>query len=85
MRITLLTIRTLGDIQPFVALAVRLMQDGHSVKLVARPDFAGLQVGPREAIRVLNNWRPGEQRHSTLSHLASRRNFIKSSRPYAAE
>jgi sterol 3beta-glucosyltransferase len=42
MRITLFTIGTLGDTQPFVALAVRLRQDGHSVKLAARPDFAGL-------------------------------------------
>jgi sterol 3beta-glucosyltransferase len=42
MRITLFTVGTLGDTQPFVALAVRLMQDGHSVKLAARPDFAGL-------------------------------------------
>lgn len=42
MRITLFTIGTLGDTQPFVALAVRLRQDGHSVRLAARPDFAGL-------------------------------------------
>ncbi len=42
MRITLFTIGARGDTQPFVALAVQLMQDGHSVKLAARPDFAGL-------------------------------------------
>src|SRR6266852_4619509 len=42
MRITLFTIGTLGDTQPFVALAVRLRQDGHRVTLAARPDFAGL-------------------------------------------
>ncbi len=42
MRITLFTIGTLGDTQPFVALAVRLRQDGHHVTLAARPDFAGL-------------------------------------------
>jgi sterol 3beta-glucosyltransferase len=42
MRITLLTIGAQGDTAPFVALAVRLMQDGHSVTLAARPDFAGL-------------------------------------------
>ena len=42
MRITLFTIGARGDTQPFVALAVRLRQDGHSVKLAARPDFAGL-------------------------------------------
>jgi len=42
MRITLLTIGAQGDTAPFVALAVRLMQGGHSVTLAARPDFAGL-------------------------------------------
>ena len=42
MRITLFTIGGRGDTQPFVALAVRLMQNGHSVKLAARPDFASL-------------------------------------------
>jgi UDP:flavonoid glycosyltransferase YjiC (YdhE family) len=42
MRITLFTIGARGDTQPFVALAVRIEQDGHSVKLAARPDFASL-------------------------------------------
>jgi len=42
MRITLFTIGARGDTQPFVALAVRLRQNGHSVKLAARPDFAKL-------------------------------------------
>ncbi len=32
----------MGDTQPFVSLAVRLKQQGHTVKLAARPDFAGL-------------------------------------------
>jgi sterol 3beta-glucosyltransferase len=44
MRITLYTIGGRGDTQPFVALAARLMQDGHRVTLAARPDFAGLAV-----------------------------------------
>src|SRR5258708_9616819 len=42
MRIALFTIGGRGDTQPFVALAVRLMQEGHRVTLAARPDFAGL-------------------------------------------
>ncbi len=42
MRITLFTIGAHGDTQPFVALAVRLRQDGHRVRLAARPDFADL-------------------------------------------
>ena len=42
MRITLLTIGAYGDTVPFVALAVRLQQAGHRVRLAARPDFAGL-------------------------------------------
>jgi sterol 3beta-glucosyltransferase len=42
MRIVLITIGARGDTEPFVALAVRLMRGGHSVRLAARPDFAGL-------------------------------------------
>jgi sterol 3beta-glucosyltransferase len=42
MRIVLITIGGRGDTEPFVALAVRLMREGHSVRLAARPDFAGL-------------------------------------------
>jgi len=42
MRITLLTMGTRGDTQPFIMLAVRLMERGHEVLLGARPDFAGL-------------------------------------------
>ena len=32
----------MGDTQPFVSLAARLKQQGHTVKLGARPDFAAL-------------------------------------------
>ncbi|MGO9945608.1 MAG: glycosyltransferase [Steroidobacteraceae bacterium] len=32
----------MGDTQPFVALAVGLKQQGHAVRLAARPDFAPL-------------------------------------------
>jgi sterol 3beta-glucosyltransferase len=42
MNITLVTIGTRGDTQPFVALAVRLMQEGHRVTLATEPDFARL-------------------------------------------
>ena len=42
MRITLLTLGTRGDTQPFISLAVRLKEAGHSVLLGARPDFTGL-------------------------------------------
>jgi sterol 3beta-glucosyltransferase len=42
MRIALITIGGRGDTQPFVALAVRLRQEGHRVTLAARPDFADL-------------------------------------------
>ncbi len=44
MKITLLTIGAMGDTQPFLSLATRLKQEGHSVKLAARPDFAALAV-----------------------------------------
>jgi sterol 3beta-glucosyltransferase len=42
LNITLLTIGAMGDTQPFVSLAARFKQQGHTVKLAARPDFAGL-------------------------------------------
>jgi len=45
MRIVLITIGARGDTEPFVALAVRLMRGGHSIRLAARPDFAGLAAG----------------------------------------
>jgi UDP:flavonoid glycosyltransferase YjiC (YdhE family) len=32
----------MGDTQPFVSLAVRLKQQGHTIRLAARPDFASL-------------------------------------------
>jgi len=32
----------MGDTQPFVSLATRFKQQGHTVKLAARPDFASL-------------------------------------------
>jgi sterol 3beta-glucosyltransferase len=42
MRIVLITIGGWGDSEPFLALAVRLMREGHRVRLAARPDFADL-------------------------------------------
>jgi UDP:flavonoid glycosyltransferase YjiC (YdhE family) len=42
MRIILFTIGGRGDTQPFVALALQLVRDGHQVRLAARPDFADL-------------------------------------------
>jgi UDP:flavonoid glycosyltransferase YjiC (YdhE family) len=42
VKIALLTIGAMGDTQPFVSLAVRLKQQGHMVRLAARPDFAAL-------------------------------------------
>lgn len=42
MHILLLTQGSRGDVQPFVTLATRLMQAGHSVTLGAPPDFADL-------------------------------------------
>ena len=42
MKIALLTIGAMGDTQPFIALAARLRAMGHTVRVAARPDFAGL-------------------------------------------
>ena len=59
MKITIVTIGSRGDIQPFLALGVRLSQAGHQVKLATHEtfgswiksyglDFAGLEGNPQE-------------------------------------
>jgi len=42
LKIALLTIGAMGDTQPFVSLAARLKEHGHTVRLAARPDFSPL-------------------------------------------
>lgn len=42
MKITLLTYGSRGDVQPFLALSVRLIEEGHSVKLAAPARFQSL-------------------------------------------
>jgi sterol 3beta-glucosyltransferase len=39
MRITCLTIGSRGDVQPYIALGKRLMQDGHSVRIATHVEF----------------------------------------------
>jgi sterol 3beta-glucosyltransferase len=66
MKITILTYGSRGDVQPFVPLALRLMEHGHSVKLAApfrfknfieehHIDFAPLAGDPEDLSRRLNN------------------------------
>ena len=55
MNITLLTVGAMGDTQPFVALAARFKQQGHTVKLAARPDFAGLAASYGIEFAALGN------------------------------
>ena len=40
MRITLLTLGTRGDVQPFIALGKYLQANGHTVRLAAPDNFA---------------------------------------------
>jgi sterol 3beta-glucosyltransferase len=42
MRITILTLHARGDTEPFIALALRLKSQGHSIRLGARPDVKDL-------------------------------------------
>jgi sterol 3beta-glucosyltransferase len=42
MRITILTLGARGDTEPFIALALRLQSQGHSVRVAARPDVKDL-------------------------------------------
>ncbi|MGO9935451.1 MAG: glycosyltransferase [Steroidobacteraceae bacterium] len=55
MKISLLTIGAMGDTQPFVALAVGLKQQGHTVRLAARPDFAPLAASYNIEFSPLGN------------------------------
>jgi sterol 3beta-glucosyltransferase len=66
MRITILTYGSRGDVQPFLPLSARLMQEGHSVKLAApfrfKPiveehgiDFVPLAGDPEDLSRRLND------------------------------
>jgi sterol 3beta-glucosyltransferase len=42
MRITILTLGTRGDVQPYIALGLGLQQAGHSVRLATSKDFEGM-------------------------------------------
>lgn len=66
MKITILTYGSRGDVQPFLPLSLRLMGQGHSVKLAApfrfknfieqhHIDFAPLAGDPEDLSRRLNN------------------------------
>jgi sterol 3beta-glucosyltransferase len=66
MKITILTYGSRGDVQPFLPLSRRLMEEGHSVKLAApfrfknsveehRIDFVALSGDPEDLSRRLNN------------------------------
>jgi sterol 3beta-glucosyltransferase len=66
MKITILTYGSRGDVQPFLPLARRLMEKGHSVKLAAPfrfksfveehgIDFVSLAGDPEDLSRRLNN------------------------------
>ena len=66
MRIIILTYGSRGDVQPFLPLSIRLMEDGHSVKLAAPfrfknfveehgIDFVPLSGDPEDLSRRMNN------------------------------
>jgi sterol 3beta-glucosyltransferase len=42
MRIAIQTLGTRGDVQPYVALALGLIRDGHSVQIAAPVQYGGL-------------------------------------------
>ncbi len=45
MKITIVTVGTRGDVEPFVALGERLQQDGHAVKIATRAMFESFVRG----------------------------------------
>jgi sterol 3beta-glucosyltransferase len=59
MRITILTQGARGDTEPFIALAVKLNRQGHTVRLAARPDVKDLvQDHGIDFVPVGNPYRP---------------------------
>jgi sterol 3beta-glucosyltransferase len=66
MKVTILTYGSRGDIQPFLPLSLKLLEEGHSVKLAApfrfkglieeqKIDFVPLAGDPQDLSRRLNN------------------------------
>src|SRR5437763_1423411 len=45
MRIVLIALGSRGDVQPFVALALRLLANGHRVRVLAAADYCRLVTG----------------------------------------
>ena len=91
MRIVLFTIGGRGDTQPFVALAVRLMQAGHRVTLADRPDFVGLAADYGVDFAPLGHpYQPfitGAARASALGagHLLNQMRYGLSQRQYVSD
>ena len=50
MKISILTVGSRGDVEPFLALGSKLVRAGHEVKLVTHPEFAGLADRYRVAL-----------------------------------
>ena len=59
MRVLLSTIGSRGDVQPLVALAVRLRELGQQVRLVAPPDFREWVEGLGFEVTPVGPWLRG--------------------------
>lgn len=82
MKITLLTVGTRGDVQPYLALSVGLQKAGHQVKIATSPnfealirsygvDFAPVQFNPQEILQ-----------HPSLQKLLKSRNLVRQLRAF---
>lgn len=61
MRITLLTVGTCGDVQPFVALGIGLLRAGYPVRLATESAFEPLvaEDGVGAAVRFITGYKQG--------------------------
>lgn len=72
MRVDLLGIGSRGDVQPLAALAVHLQQKGHSVRLTAGDEFAGLANDAGIPFLALGlNMQAEIARHTNIYELAA--------------
>jgi sterol 3beta-glucosyltransferase len=77
VKISLLTIGAMGDTQPFIALAVRLKSQGHSVRLAARPDFASLAASYGIEFAPLGNPYRSVMRNQEVAAAVGSGNLLK--------
>ena len=92
MRITILTVGSRGDVQPFIALGLGLQQAGHTVQLVTHSPFQamvqsyGLEFAPIEGdVQALMAGETGQQMLETGNPLQLIQRYVQMVEPLLAQ